>query len=458
VFELTEKERIAMLKSPAHLLTGLCVVSSLMTINALQAQTKTDQQVTFTKDVAPILQRSCQNCHRPDSIAPMSLLTYEEARPWAKSIKQNVVTHEMPPFYVDKNVGIHDFKNDVSLSDAEIATIAKWVDEGSPKGNPSDMPPPRKFESNDRWHIGTPDLVVQLPKDEVVLAQAPDSWRDIVVDPHLTEDRYVQAVETKPLKGFRVVHHAATSMINEDTEGVASDGGVQGTFLNEYAVGKNGDVFPEGAGRLIKAGTKISFNLHLHAIGEETAANVAVALKFYPKGFVPKHIEQTNNIGYITDLDLPANTDNIRSDRYFTLLKPVRVTAFQAHMHFRGKGMCLEAIYPGGGVFSDKVETLSCVNKYRFGWHIVYLYNDNVQPLLPTGTVLHVIGWHDNTAANKANPDPDNWVGFGQRTADDMSFAWVSYYELSNDEFKQMLAERRDQQKAKGKLAAQLAK
>ena len=421
---------------------------------ALYAQTKSDE-VTFTKDVAPILQRSCQNCHRTGSIAPMSLLTYEEARPWAKSIKQAVATREMPPFYVDKNVGIRHFNNDVSLSDKEIATVVKWVDAGSPKGNAADMPAPKQFEDNDRWHF-TPDLVVTLPKDEVVLAQAPDSWRDIQVDPHLTEDRYIQAVETKPLKGFRVVHHAATSMIAEDTELVASDGGAQGTFLNEYAVGKNGDIFPEGSGRLIRAGTKINFNLHLHAIGTETSAMVAVALKFYPKGYVPKHVLQTNNVGYITDLDLPANTDNIRSDRYFTLLKPVRVTAYQPHMHFRGKGMCLEAIYPGGGVYSDKVETLSCVNKYRFGWHIVYMYKEDEQPLLPAGTVLHVIGWHDNTAANKANPDSDNWVGFGQRTADDMSFAWVSYYELSQDEFKQMLSERRDQQKAKSKLTAQV--
>jgi hypothetical protein len=451
---MTAMERLRI--SPA--LGAILTIAAAGTLMAQTTAKATPDQVTFAKDVAPILQRACQNCHRPGSIAPMSLLTYEDARPWARSIKQNVVTREMPPFYVDKNVGIHDFKNDVSLSEKEIALIAKWVDSGAPQGNIADMPPARQFEDSDRWHIGKPDLVVSLPNDIVVAAQAPDAWKDVVVDPHLTEDRYIQAVETKPLKGFRVVHHAATSMINEDVEGVATDGGIQGTFLNEYAVGKNGDVFPEGAGRLIKAGTKINFNLHLHAIGQETPMNVALALKLYPKGYVPKHIEFTNNIGYVTDLDLPANTDNIRTDRYYTLTKPVRVLSYQPHMHFRGKGMCLEAIYPGGGVYSDKVETLNCVNKYRFGWHIVYLYKDEVQPLLPAGTVLHVIGWHDNTSGNKANPDPDNWVGFGQRTSDDMSFAWVSYYELSNDEFKQMLAERRDQQQKKGNLTARAEK
>lgn len=412
------------------------------------AKTANDGQVTFTKDVAPILQRACQDCHRPDSIAPMSLLTYEEARPWARAMKENVMKREMPPFYIDKNVGISEFKNDASLSDAEIATIAKWVDSGAPRGNPADMPPPRKFESNDRFHF-TPDLVVTLPKDEILPARSPDTWKDIVVDPHLTTDRWIQAVETKPTKGFRVLHHTVTSLIADDTNLVPSDGGVQGTFLNEYAVGKNGDIFPEGAARLIKAGTKINFNLHLHADGEDTPLNVALAIKFYPVGYKPKFVELTENVGYVQDIDLPPNTDNIRTDRYYTLATPTRILSFQPHMHVRGKGLCLEAIYPRGSFSVDKVETLSCVNKYRFGWHIVYMYKDDVQPLLPAGTVLHVISWHDNTAANKANPDPDNWVGFGQRSTDDMGFAWVSYYQLSDDEFKQMVLERREQQKAK---------
>ncbi len=413
-------------------------------------------EVTFTKDVAPILQRSCQNCHRPGSIAPMSLLTYEDARPWARSMKQNVSQRQMPPWFIDKNVGIHDFKNDISLSDADIATIVKWVDEGSPKGNPADMPPPLVFQDKLPWHIGEPDMIIPMPKDEIVAAKAPDQWKDVIVDPHLTEDRWLKGVETKPLRGFRVVHHAATSMIApEGSEGLAGDGGIQGTFLNEYAVGKNGDLFPDGSARLIKAGTKIDFNLHLHAIGEETPMNVALALKFYPRGYKPAHVLITENMGYVTDLDLPPNTDNIRTDRYRTLTKPTRVVSYQAHMHYRGKGMCLEAIYPGGGVYSDKVETLSCINKYNFGWHVVYLYKDDVQPLLPAGTVLHVISWHDNTIGNKANPDSDNWVGFGQRTVDDMSFAWVSYYEMSPEEFKQALLERREKDKEKATLAAE---
>src|SRR5207237_5086240 len=172
--------------------------------------------VTFTKDVAPILQRSCQNCHRPDSIAPMPLLTYEQARPWAKAIRENVITRNMPPWHIDPNIGIHEFKNSVALSDAEIETIVQWVDSGAPQGNPADMPPPRKFENNDRWSIGTPDLVVQMDKDLAVPGKAPDTWKNILVDPGLTEDRYIKAVEIKPMKGFRAIHHLGATLIYPD--------------------------------------------------------------------------------------------------------------------------------------------------------------------------------------------------------------------------------------------------
>jgi hypothetical protein len=424
----------------------------------MQAQIKTGQRdVTFTKDVAPIVQKSCQSCHRPDSIGPMSLLTYEEARPWARSIKQHVVQRDMPPWYIDKTVGISEFKNDVSLSDEEIATIAKWVDEGAPKGNPADMPPPRTFEERDRWHIGTPDMIVKMPRDITVKAQAPDQWLDVVVDPGLTEDRYLQAVETKPIKGFRVIHHATSSMIertSDDDPESASRGG--GAFLNEYAVGKNGEIFAEGSGRIIKAGTKIAFNLHLHAIGEEMPANIALALKFYPKGYVPMHVQLTNPIGQVDvreTLDEPPNDPNARLDEYTTLTKPILLLSFQPHMHINGKAACMEAIYPTGG----KVETISCVSNYRFGWHITYMYADDVRPILPAGTVLHVITWHDNSAANKDNPDPDNWKGWGNRSTDDMGFVWANYYELSDAEYKQMTEERKAaMQKKAGSLKAAL--
>lgn len=401
------------------------------------------QEVTFSKDVAPILQQHCQSCHHPNTFAPMSLMTYEEARPWAKSIKQKVAAREMPPWYIDQNVGVRHFKNDASLTPKEIATFVKWADNGAPKGNPADLPPARTFEDNDKWHMGQPDLIVTLPKDMAIPATGSDRWVDVLVDAGLTEDRYIRGIEIRPLNGFKAVHHVTTSMKHEDD---ADDGdNVQGAFLNEYALGKNADVFPEGAGRLIKAGTKINFNLHLHPYGQETLANVALGLKLYPKGYTPKYIETTEKVGDPKDLDIPPNTDNVRFDAYQTLAKPARLLSFQPHLHNRGKASCMEAIYPG----AHKVETISCVNKYQFAWHLVYLYEEDEQPLLPAGTILHMISWYDNSPGNKFNPDPDNLITYGQRTIDEMGGAWISYYNLSEEEYKQQVENRKKNLSAK---------
>jgi hypothetical protein len=404
-------------------------------------------QITFTRDVAPILQRSCQNCHRPNSMAPMSFLTYQDVRPWARAIKTKVTAREMPPWYIDRTVGISKFKDDPSLSDKDIATLAAWADGGAVQGNPADMPAPRQFENDDIWHIGKPDLVVSSVK-HTIPATGSDWWGDYVVDTGLTEDRYLKAVETKPAPGAKkVTHHAVTFLVQEagdDNEQLIGQAGGSdgGGFLNEYAVGKNGDMFPENTGRLVKAGAKIRFNMHYHPIGEQITDQTQVALVFYPKGYKPKYYIQASHTGDAEDLDLPAGVDNIRSDGYTRLAKNARITSFQPHLHNRGKAQCLEAIYPDG-----RPEMLNCVNNYQFGWHLVYNYTDEAQPLLPAGTMLHVISWHNNTTSNKYNPDPRNWVGFGQRSIDDMAFAWVNYVWLTDDDFKAQVEERKARDK-----------
>jgi len=425
----------------------LLAVVALTMPAALVAQNSgsTAGQVTFSKDVAPILQKSCQQCHRPGAIAPMSLVTYEDARPWARSIKQKVANREMPPWHIDRNIGITKFKDDPSLSQKEIDTIVKWVDAGSPQGNPADMPKPRVFSDLDEWFIGKPDLIVTNEKPYILPATGPDNIVDMLIDPGFKEDMYIMAIESKPAdaKSFKVVHHFTTNLVEDPDEDPT------GLFLNEYALGKNGDIFPPNSGRFIKAGTKINFNLHLNPRGEVTPVNVKLGLKVYPKGQVPKYVAFTQHMGDAPELDIPAG-QIARHDGYFRLPRPALISSFQPHMHNRGKAMCMEAIYPD--VRSDsarpgpaRTETISCVSNYQFGWHITYPYADDVAPLLPAGTIVHITGWHDNTSGNKWNPNPKNWVGGGSRSIDEMSFAWVTLTYLEESDFQQRVAARRAQ-------------
>ncbi len=407
------------------------VVPAVLALSAAAPGAATAQSdVTFAKDVLPILQDSCQTCHREGAIAPMSLMTYAETRPWARAIREKVVTRTMPPWYIDKNIGVQGFKYDRSLTDEQITTVAAWVDAGAPRGNPADAPPPREFADRDMWHIGEPDWIVPIPEPFTVPAEGANWWGDFYADSGLTEDVWISAVETKPSsEGFPVVHHAVTRV-------QAAPDDDEGDFLNEYAQGKNGDVFPPGTGRLVKAGTVIRFNMHYASIGEERTDRTSVGLTFYPEGEKPKHELFSRALAQNYDLDIPPGEDDVRHDSYHRFENNVRLTGFQPHLHNRGKRQCIEAVYPDG-----QTEMLSCAT-WDFGWHIVYNYEEDVQPLLPAGTMMHTITWHDNSAANRWNPDPRNWAGFGQRSSDDMSFTWTSYYELDDDEFAAAVAER----------------
>ena len=414
-------------------------VALMMAATALAAENggKTDNggPVTFTKDVAPIFQKSCQSCHHSGTSAPMSLMTYNDARPWARAIKEKVVVRDMPPWHLDKTVGIRKYKNDRSLNDAEIATIARWVDSGAPQGNPADMPPPLTFTSDKEWFIGTPDLLVTTDQDFVMYPNGPDWWIDQFGEVKMPEDRWIKAMEIKP-SNPKIVHHAVVYAIEPDAPAGTPETGVQ---LHEYAVGKYGDIFAENTGRLLKAGTRLRFDMHYFAVGSDQHNKTTIAFKFYPKGVTPKYQVRSIAIRNLPndELDIPPNTV-VRTDGYYRLNRNARIDAFQPHMHMRGRGMTLEAIN-----LDNTTTILSSVDHFNFNWHINYIYADDVTPLLPAGTVLHMIGIHDNTAANRRNPDPNMWAGFGERSVDDMLQVWLDIVYLDDAEYQRQVLERK---------------
>ena len=399
---------------------------------------------TFARDVAPIFQAKCEACHRTDSMAPMSLVTYQDVRPWAKSIKARVTARQMPPWHIDKNVGIQEFKNDRSLSDQEIETIAGWVDGGAPMGDPKEMPAPIEWPDASVWNFaklfgGPPDLIVKSPSFTMP-AHAQDAWDKRSTPSGVTEPRWVRAIEIRPatVKGRKIVHHALARLSQDDpidNAAVAAndddDSNVNagpGLFM-EWAVGKQGEIMRPDTGKLLLPDSQFVWDIHYSAAGEEITNNVELGIYFYPKGQEPKNRQVLHAMG-TGGIDIPPNTIK-GTQGFFVMTQPGRVESFQPHMHLRGKAMMIEAIMPTG-----KTEMLSHVDNFNFNWHNSYYYADDAAPLLPKGTVLRITAWHDNTAANKANPDPTQWVGSGDRTVDEMAHAWVNITYMSDDDFK----------------------
>jgi hypothetical protein len=424
-----------------HVLVGACITAIGVVSMASRPNAADEPTPTFTKDVAPIFYKSCVNCHRPGQVAPMSLLTYETARPWARSIKDRTSRREMPPWHVDESVGIADYKDDPSLSEAEIRTIARWADGGAPMGNPADQPRTPTFQADEEWSIGKPDLVIEAPK-YLVKANMADWFGSFYVDSGLTEDRWVKAIEVKP-GDKRVVHHTIVYSLQDDEEELKmfvpereQDGFNRnaGTRLIEYAIGNLGDVYDDGTARLVKAGARIHFSAHYHAIAEDVTEQTRVGIVFYPKGYKPKYIIQNKLMG-ASNLDIPPGDPDVRNDAYFTLKRPAKLLLFQPHMHYRGKAMAIEAIYP-----DRRVELLSYVPRFDVMWQVTYAYKN--PPVFPAGTVLHQTSWHDNSASNKRNPDPTNWVGSGNRTIDEMSIAHIDFIYLSDDDYQAELRAR----------------
>ena len=442
---------------PVGLLLTALVAATVGT--TAQAPAPTTGEVTFTKDIAPILQRSCQQCHRPDSVAPMSLLTYEDTRPWARAMKTRTGLRSqrgaMPPWFVEKNIGIQKFKHDPSLSENEIAKIAKWADKGAPRGNPADMPPLLQFDSADKWTIGEPDLVLRSA-DVTVPATGPDRWGDFgLVPTGLTEDRYVSAVEVKEINdipktggtntvgGRFVFHHMTYSSVVQGERGSNNASAEGSTSWPIHEVGRNADIFPAEAGRLLAANSALALSAgHLHSNGRETKAHLEFAYKFFPKGYKPLYRRASKSLGNSIDIDTKANQANQELHAYHVLQENTKIITFEPHMHATGMRMCLEAIW------GDNILMLNCVG-YDHNWVRVYKFADDAAPLLPKGAILHLIGLLDTTPANRNPVDPRNWSGGGRRSISNM-FSDLGYaVALTEEQFQAEMAKRRQNMKTR---------
>ena len=417
--------------------------------------------VTFTKDIAPILQRSCQGCHRPDGVAPMSLVTYGDVRPWARAIKQRtgIGPHAgvMPPWYIEKNIGIQHYKDDPSLSDLEIAKIANWADSGAPQGDPADMPPAKKFLDLDTWNIGAPDLIVKT-KEIVVKAGAPDWWGEIESVPvGLDEDRYVLALQIREVNdvpkdgtgratvgGRYVFHHMIWSTREQGPDGQVDTSPEIGidqsnsTSWPVHEVGRNADFFDPKGGRLLRGKSwVVSNSVHIHSNARDTMAHLEIGFKLAPKGYKPDYKRSlTRGLGNGVDIDIRSMEANQQLHAYTVLQENTKITTFEPHLHAPGMRMCLEAIW------GYTIQTLTCAG-YDHNWVRGYDYADDAAPLLPKGTILRITGTFDNTPANKNVADPRNWSGLGHRSIDNMLIDIGQRIVLSDEEFQQEMAERR---------------
>jgi mono/diheme cytochrome c family protein len=421
---------------------------------ALGAAGVSAQEVTYTRDIAPIIQQNCQQCHMEGSIAPIQLTNYAETRRYARRIRAKVADRIMPPWHIDRTVGIQDFKNDRSLSDEDVAKIVAWVDNGTPEGDPADLPEspdftdPLGFQLEDEY--GAPDMVIESPA-YTLEAETQDKWFRPITDTGIEEPRWVRAIEIRPVGAdSKTIMHHVLAFLSQDEENseysvgpliTSARGGSMGGpgLFMEWAVGKEGEIFPDGAGKLMLPGSQIRWELHMHAMGEIVEdATVELGVWFYDEDNTPENRTRLRMFDARgeTGLDIEPNSVAV-TQQYHVLRWPTRLENFQPHMHMRGKVMQMEAIYPDG-----RSEVLSRVDNFQWNWHVNYIYADDAAPLLPAGTTLVITAWHDNTADNPNNPDPTQWIGWGDRTVDEMAHAWVDVTYLSEDQFSAEVARR----------------
>ena len=398
-------------------------------------------QPTFSKDVAPVLYKHCTTCHRPGEIAPMSLLTYDEARPWARAIRDNVARGTMPPWHADPAHGT--WANDRRLSAEEKDLITRWVDAGSPQGNPSDLPPKPVYAEG--WSFGQADAVVRMPTAYEVPAQGEIPYQYFEVPTNFTEDRWVQGFEIRP--GERsVVHHVlvyarppqptrrppvfrpqnppgplSPTQEREIAEAKKNPqpnpAAARGPLIAQIAPGVNFAVYPADTAMLVPAGSVLTFQIHYTTNGEATVDRTSIGFQFAKQ---PPTTEVRAGAMINPRFMIPAGIANHPVESGMEFLEDVTLYSLGPHTHLRGKSWEYRMTYPDG-----RSEVLLAVPNYDFNWQTGYVF---ATPLpVPKGAVLKAVAHYDNSTTNKSNPDPTKDVYWGDQTWEEMQYTGLLY-------------------------------
>jgi hypothetical protein len=441
---------------------------SALSVSHADETKSTAKKVTFSKDVAPIFFKNCAECHRPGESSPMSLLSYKDARPWARSIREKVVSREMPPWHADPRAG--QFSNDRRLTDAEIETIKAWVDGQALEGDPRDLPSRPEFVEG--WKIGKPDLILQMPEEFTLEATGPDEYHFFEIDPGFTEDKYVQMAETRP-GNRRIVHHinafiappaaggeAQRRLTREESErlrvqtakdsifqregfvirlktdapvyddgcGLQSGGGGDrpggggqrnfATLLGGFVPGTSVFSWEPGVAKRVPAGSKIILNVHY----SKTSGMVEKDRSMVGLIFAKKTPQKESLTRLVTNhyFRIPPGAENHKATACWTANDDIHLVSAAPHMHYRGKAMEIRAFYPDG-----RSETLLNVPGYDFSWQTMYYFKRPIA--IPKGTRLMLTAYYDNSDRNKYNPDPKQAVRWGDATYDEMLMGLFEY-------------------------------
>ena len=453
--ELEKRSQHSRLRTPWIGAATFALVATFPFHSSAQAQvsfaSSNDAALTYSADVASIIQENCTVCHRAGGIAPMELVTYEDVRMYAPFIKIKVVDRIMPPYYYDNDVGIQELQHDWRLSQEDINTVAAWVDQGAPLGNADEIPELALLDTDD-WSLaaefGPPDLLAPSTPIDVPAAGL-DMWHRPIVKieglPAGGEERCIKALQVKPRGVAKtVVHHANSTFQLMQEDGSFEETGDRAT---EYAMGKLGEIIPDGVCRVLPADSYIRWDIHMYPGGlGATAANdviegnvVDIGIWLHPADYEYEYKQDLASYGIRQgELVMPPHGTTM-TQGFHSFDHPVRIDSFQPHGHLRLRSGSLEIFYPETG----RTEIISMVSNWSATWHQSHIYESNVAPLIPTGAVLVIKQWYDNTAGNPNNPDPDQWVDGGSRTADEMSHAWIAITHLDDEGYDRLMEERK---------------